>query len=86
MNLHKYLTILNKKGIKFMEKILDEIGTAFKVISSIPVSGDAVDAIAVARDKLRKAYAGLDELNKEKKKAENETNSQTNENSAKSEK
>lgn len=44
-----------------MEEIKREIDTVFKLISSIPVTGAAVDSMAVARAKLRKVYA---ELNK----------------------
>lgn len=46
-----------------MNNIISEIDTIFKIISSIPVSGDSVDAIAAARVKLRKVYSELKELN-----------------------
>jgi hypothetical protein len=38
-----------------VEEIMNSINTAFKAISSIPVTGDSVDAMAVARAQLRKA-------------------------------
>lgn len=48
-----------------MEEIMNSINTAFKAISSIPVTGDSVDAIAVARAQLRKAYAELEKVKEE---------------------
>lgn len=48
-----------------MEKIMEEINSAYKAISSIPVTGDSVDAMAVARAHLRKAYAGLETMTRE---------------------
>ena len=44
-----------------MDELLKELDVAFRMISSIAVSGDAVDAMAVARSKIRKVY---DELSK----------------------
>lgn len=44
-----------------MDEILKDLDTAFKAISSIAVSGEAVDAMAVARAKLRNVYAKLKE-------------------------
>ena len=52
-----------------MEEIMKYLETAFKATSAIPVTGDAVDAMAVVRAKLRKAYAEaekIDAKNKEK--------------------
>lgn len=52
-----------------MEEIMKDLETAFKATSAIPVTGDAVDAMAVVRAKLRKAYAEaekIDAKNKEK--------------------
>lgn len=52
-----------------MDEIMKYIEDAFKAISAIPVTGDAVDAMAVVRAKLRKAYAEaekIDAKNKEK--------------------
>ena len=46
-----------------MENIIAEIESVFKIISSVPVSGDSVDAIAAARVKLRRVYSDLKELN-----------------------
>ena len=52
-----------------MEEIMKDLETDFKATSAIPVTGDAVDAMAVVRAKLRKAYAEaekIDAKNKEK--------------------
>ena len=52
-----------------MEEIMKYLEAAFKVTSAIPVTGDAVDALAVVRANLRKAYAEaekIDAKNKEK--------------------
>lgn len=48
-----------------MDEIMNSINAAFKAISSIPVSGDSVDAMAVARAQLRKAYADLEKIKEE---------------------
>ena len=48
-----------------MEAIMDSLNTAFKAISSIPVTGDSVDAMAVARAQLRKAYAEAERVRAE---------------------
>lgn len=55
-----------------MEKLLKELDTAFGLISSIPVSGEAVDTMAVARQKLRGVYAELKKLSAEKETKEAE--------------
>lgn len=39
-----------------MNDIQKNIGTAFRLISSIPVTGDAVEAMTAARVALRKAH------------------------------
>lgn len=44
-----------------MEEILKELEVVFQTISSIPVTHDSVDMMAVARSKLRKAYMQLKE-------------------------
>ena len=41
------------------EKLKKEIDTAFGLISTLLVKGDAVDAIAAAKAALRRAYALL---------------------------
>ena len=42
---------------------MDEImKVAFKATSAIPVTGDAVDALALIRNKLRKAYASAEKI------------------------
>ena len=38
---------------------------AFKATSAIPVTGDAVDALAVVRANLRKAYAEAEKIDAE---------------------
>lgn len=43
-----------------MKDILNELDTAYKLISSVPVCGDAIDVIAEARARLRKAYTELE--------------------------
>ena len=43
-----------------MKDILIELDTAYKLISSVPVHGDAIDVIAEARARLRKAYTELE--------------------------
>ena len=50
-----------------MSKVLNELDAVFQLISSIPVSGESVDAMAAARAKLRRVYA---ELNAPSKTAE----------------
>ena len=53
-----------------MKEIMDSINTAFKAISSIPVTGDSVDAMAVARAQLRKAYAEVERIKSKQTDAE----------------
>lgn len=48
-----------------MNEILKELESVYQTISSIPVTHDSVDAMAVARSKLRKVYAQLKEVNVE---------------------
>lgn len=45
-----------------MDDILKELELAFKMISTIPVTGDSVDTMAAARVKLRNAYNKLSEM------------------------
>lgn len=45
-----------------MEEILKELEVVFQTISSIPVTHDSVDMMAVARSKLRKVYMQLKEV------------------------
>lgn len=42
-----------------MNDILKELNSVFQIVSSIPVTGDSVDSMAIARAKLRKIYAEL---------------------------
>lgn len=55
-----------------MKDLMKDVDSAFRAISSIPVSGDAVDAVAVARAKLRSVYSKLEEMAAEAKKEETE--------------
>lgn len=48
-----------------MDDILNEINEIYQAVSSIPVTGDAVDTVAVTRAKLRKVYADLKKFNEE---------------------
>lgn len=48
-----------------MENILKELNSVFQLVSSIPVTGDAVDTMAVTRAKLRKVYADLKKIHEE---------------------
>lgn len=42
-----------------MNDIILEIESVFKIISSVPVTGDSIDYIAAARSKLRNVHAKL---------------------------
>ena len=46
---------------------MKDLETAFKATSAIPVTGDAVDALAVVRANLRKAYAEAEKIDAENK-------------------
>ena len=50
-----------------MEEIMKYLEAAFKATSAIPVTGDAVDALAVVRANLRKAYAEVEKIDTENK-------------------
>ena len=45
-----------------MNEILKELDTALKLISTLRVSGDAVDVVAVAKSSLRKVRADVETL------------------------
>ena len=45
-----------------MTEIMKDLDQVFNIISSIPVSGNAVDAMAVARNKLRHVYAEIEKM------------------------
>lgn len=60
-----------------MRDIMKDVDSAFQMISSIPVAGDAVDAMAVARAKLKDAYRKLEALVVEAESKENETSGVT---------
>lgn len=53
-----------------MKDLMKDVDSAFRMISSIPVSGDAVDAVAAARAKLRSVYHKLEVLAVEAEKKE----------------
>ena len=50
-----------------MEEVMKYLEAAFKATSAIPVTGDAVDALAVVRANLRKAYAEAEKIDAENK-------------------
>ena len=56
-----------------MEKLLKELDIAFSLISSVPVSGENVDVMAAARNKLRGVYAELKKLSENAKKEAEQT-------------
>lgn len=45
-----------------MHELMEEIDTVYKMISTVPVTGDHIDTMAAARSKLRKIYAGLTKI------------------------
>lgn len=47
-----------------MDNILKDLDAVFRLISSIPVTGEAVDVMATARNTLRKVYAELENKDK----------------------
>lgn len=49
-----------------MNEILKELDSAFKMISSIPVSGDSVEIMASAKNSLRKIYANIKKIDESK--------------------
>ena len=53
------------------EKLKKEIDTAFGLISTLLVKGDAVDAVAAAKAALRRAYALLSDSDETATREEN---------------
>lgn len=53
-----------------MKEILHELESAFNIISTISVKGNDVDAMAVARNKLKKIYSALETRSKDDTKSE----------------
>lgn len=49
-----------------MDEVLKELEYVFRAISSIPVTNDSIDIMAVARAKLRNIYAQLKNISKDK--------------------
>ena len=52
-------------------EIMNELESVYTTLSTIPVTGDAVDAMAIARGRLRKLYAELKKSNTDDAKIEN---------------
>ena len=50
-----------------MKEVKKHLEEAFRLASSIPVKGDAVDVMAVVRNNLRTVYRLLDEKNEPEK-------------------
>ena len=50
-----------------MDEIMKDLEIAFKAISAIPVTGDAVDALALVRNKLRKVYTAVEKIGADSK-------------------
>lgn len=50
-----------------MQEIMKDVDAAFKLISTLTVSGDAVDVVAAAKNHLRKAHAELKKKDGEEK-------------------
>lgn len=50
-----------------MDEIMKDLEVAFKATSAIPVTGDAVDALALIRNKLRKAYVSAEKIDADNK-------------------
>ena len=54
-----------------MDEIMKDLEAAFKATSAIPVTGDAVDALALVRNKLRKVYTAVEKIDAENKENNN---------------
>lgn len=54
-----------------MNELSKEVNAIFEMISRIPVTGDAVDAMAIARAKLRNVYTELQKMENTEKEVEN---------------
>lgn len=50
-----------------MEEIMKDLEVAFKATSAISVTGDAVDALALVRNKLRKVYTTVEKIDADNK-------------------
>ena len=48
-----------------MTDIMKSLDAAFNLLASIPVKGQDVDAMATARQHLRRAYSGLERLSQQ---------------------
>lgn len=50
-----------------MDEIMKDLESAYKATSAIPVTGDAVDALALIRNKLRKVYTAVEKIDADNK-------------------
>lgn len=57
-----------------MNDILENLESAFQLISKIPVAGDYVDAMAMARAKLRTVHNEIQKMELAKTEEETESN------------
>lgn len=48
-----------------MEQIREDMKVAFDMISTIPVSGDSVELMAAAKERLRRAYKEMEKKNED---------------------
>lgn len=55
-----------------MEELIKELDSAYRMISSVPVTGDAIDLIAGARASLRKVFDALKEMDEQQKDGESD--------------
>jgi hypothetical protein len=47
-----------------MKELMEELDAAYRMMSSVPVTGDAIDLIAAARAKLRHVCSELEKMEK----------------------
>lgn len=45
-----------------MQDILKELSSVFQLVSTIPVTGDSIDTMAVVRARLRRIYADVEKV------------------------
>ena len=51
-----------------MKELMEELDTAFRLMSSVPVTGDAIDLMAGARAKLRHVFEELKKMDESEEK------------------
>lgn len=61
-------------GGNYMEKLMKQVNDIYAIASSITVRGDAVDAMAAIRAKLRTLYASLKAMETDTVQKETEAN------------